>query len=177
MDFSVDYSLWITSSDSLVNSIWFSDSGISIVSSSVDAGTHITTVRLSGGTVNGLYEDHRLCIFARADALAFLRCRSARCESSRHCDGTTKSQFRDHAIHPSITASEIPTKRNSRLCWRIISATNFRVIIFECNLIVHRWSGLGAQSARHIQRLMRRYGGTRSAIPPATSAGHIGRVL
>lgn len=56
MDFSVDYSLWITSSDSLVNSIWFADSGISIVSSSVDAGTHITTVRLSGGTVNGLYE-------------------------------------------------------------------------------------------------------------------------
>ena len=56
MDFSVDYSLWITSSDSLVNSTWFSDSGISIVSSSVDAGTHITTVRLSGGTVNGLYE-------------------------------------------------------------------------------------------------------------------------
>jgi len=56
MDYSVDYSLWITSSDSLVNSIWFADSGISIVSSSVDAGTHITTVRLSGGTVNGLYD-------------------------------------------------------------------------------------------------------------------------
>jgi hypothetical protein len=56
MDYSVDYSLWITSSDSLVNSIWFADSGISIVSSSVDAGTHISTVRLSGGTVNGLYQ-------------------------------------------------------------------------------------------------------------------------
>ena len=56
MDFSVDYSLWITSSDSLVNSVWFSDSGISIVSSSVDAGTYTTTVRLSGGTVNGLYQ-------------------------------------------------------------------------------------------------------------------------
>ena len=56
MDYSVDWSLWITSSDSLVNSVWLAETGISVVSSSIDAGTHVTTVRLSGGTVNGLYK-------------------------------------------------------------------------------------------------------------------------
>lgn len=55
MDYSVDWSQWMTSSDSIVNSVWFVAPGITVYTTAIDAGTHIATVRLLGGTINGHY--------------------------------------------------------------------------------------------------------------------------
>ena len=55
MDYSVDYSEWLVSPDLLVNSTWTADTGITVSASSVDASDTLSTVRLTGGTVNGQY--------------------------------------------------------------------------------------------------------------------------
>jgi len=55
MDYSVDWSDWLNSTDTINSSTWITASGITASSSSVDSSNKITTVRLQGGTANGQY--------------------------------------------------------------------------------------------------------------------------
>ena len=52
MDYSVDFTDWLVAPDTIADSTWTSDAGITVSGSSVDASDKITTVRLTGGTVD-----------------------------------------------------------------------------------------------------------------------------